>query len=119
MPLVQGVTDLALSRAGAMTTAEFLAWGVPAILVPLPSSAENHQALNARALQQAGAAVHLDQDGLTAEVLWGTIAGLAEDGHALSMMSEHARERARPDATSDIVREMAGLLPDARPGGVE
>ncbi|MCH7855686.1 MAG: UDP-N-acetylglucosamine--N-acetylmuramyl-(pentapeptide) pyrophosphoryl-undecaprenol N-acetylglucosamine transferase [Gemmatimonadetes bacterium] len=119
MPRVQGATDLALSRAGAMTTAELLAWGVPAILVPLPSAAANHQALNARALQQTGAAVHLDQEGLTAEVLWGTITGLVEDGHALATMSERARERSQPDATSAIVREMVDLLPDPRPGSVQ
>jgi len=118
MPRVQGVTDLALSRAGAMTTAELLAWGVPAILVPLPSAAENHQALNARALQQAGAAISLDQKGLTAGELWRTITRLAEDGPALATMSERARERSRPDATSLIVREMVDLLPDPRSGGV-
>ena len=118
MPRVLGVADLALSRAGAMTTAELLAWGVPAILVPLPSAAANHQELNARALQQAGAAVHLAQQGLTAETLWRTIARLAEDRQELATMSELARERSRPDATSLIVREIVGLLADPQPGDV-
>ena len=118
VPRVLGVTDLALSRAGAMTTAEILAWGVPAILVPLPTAAANHQELNARALQQAGAAVHLEQEGLTAETLWGTVASLAGDRQALATMSERARDRSRPDATSLIVREMVGLLPDSRARGV-
>ena len=118
MPRVLGVADLALSRAGAMTTAELLAWGVPAILVPLPSAAANHQELNARALQQAGAAVHLAQRGLSAETLWRTITRLAEDGQALATMSELARERSRPDATSLIVREIVGLLADPQPGDV-
>jgi UDP-N-acetylglucosamine--N-acetylmuramyl-(pentapeptide) pyrophosphoryl-undecaprenol N-acetylglucosamine transferase len=117
VPLVLGVTDLAVSRAGAMTTAEILAWGVPAILVPLPTAAANHQELNARALQEAGAAVHLEQEGLTAEGLWRTIARLAEDPQILSTMSQRARERSRPDATSLIVREMVGVLSDPRPGG--
>ena len=119
IPLVLGVTELALSRAGAMTTAELLAWGVPAILVPLPTAAADHQEMNARALHQAGAAVHLVQDGLTAETLWDHLTRLAEDHHALATMSERARERSRPDATSFIVREMAGLLPDPRSGGVQ
>ncbi len=117
VPLVLGVTDLAVSRAGAMTTAEILAWGVPAILVPLPTAAANHQELNARALQQAGAAVHLEQEGLTAEGLWSTIARLAGDPRMLAKMSQRARERSRPDATSLIVREMVGVLSDPRPGG--
>ena len=117
VPLVLGVTDLAVSRAGAMTTAEILAWGVPAILVPLPTAAANHQELNAHALQEAGAAVHLEQEGLTAEGLWRTIARLAEDPQILATMSQRARERSRPDATSLIVREMVGVLSDPRPGG--
>ena len=117
VPLVLGVTDLAVSRAGAMTTAEILAWGVPAILVPLPTAAANHQELNARALQEAGAAVHMEQEGLTAEGLWRTIARLAEDPQMLAMMSQRARERSRPDATSLIVREMVGVLSDPRPEG--
>jgi UDP-N-acetylglucosamine--N-acetylmuramyl-(pentapeptide) pyrophosphoryl-undecaprenol N-acetylglucosamine transferase len=117
VPLVLGVTDLAVSRAGAMTTAEILAWGVPAILVPLPTAAANHQELNARALQEAGAAVHLKQEGLTAEELWKTIGDVAEDPHRLATMSSSARERSRPDATSLIVHEMVGLLSDPSPGG--
>ncbi len=117
VPRVLGVTDLAVSRAGAMTTAEILAWGVPAILVPLPTAAANHQELNARALQQAGAAVHLEQEGLTAEGLWSTIARLAGDPRMLAKMSQRARERSRPDATALIVREMVGVLSDPRPGG--
>ncbi len=117
VPLVLGVTDLAVSRAGAMTTAELSAWGVPAILIPLPTAAANHQELNARALQEAGAAVHLDQEGLTAEDLWRTIIRLAEDPPALGTMSENARARSRPDATLLIVREVVGLLSDPPRGG--
>jgi UDP-N-acetylmuramate--alanine ligase len=119
VPLVLGVTDLALSRAGAMTTAEISAWGVPAILVPLPTAAANHQELNARALQRAGAAMHLEQEGLTAGTLWSTIAGLAGDRQARATMSERARHRSRPDATSLIVRDMVGLLPDLPSQGVQ
>ena len=56
--------DLAVSRAGAMATAEFLAWGVPAVLVPLPTAAADHQTMNALALAGAGAAVHLRESAL-------------------------------------------------------
>jgi UDP-N-acetylglucosamine--N-acetylmuramyl-(pentapeptide) pyrophosphoryl-undecaprenol N-acetylglucosamine transferase len=117
VPHVLAVTDLALSRAGAMTTAELMAWGVPAILVPLPTSAANHQEMNALALEQAGAAVHLTQGGLTAEDFWATIARLAEDPQTLAAMSERARERSRPDATSFIVGQMVGLLATPERGG--
>ena len=57
--------DLALARAGAMTHAELFAWGIPAILVPLPTAAADHQTLNARTLAAAGAAIHLPQSELT------------------------------------------------------
>lgn len=116
VPLVLAVTDLALSRAGAMTTAEILAAGVPAILVPLPTAAADHQDMNARALETAGAAVRLAEGGLSADALGRTIAGLAEDGTTLTAMGELARERSRPEATSVIVREMARLLPPSSAG---
>ncbi|HKO15123.1 MAG TPA: glycosyltransferase, partial [Gemmatimonadaceae bacterium] len=59
-------SDLALARAGAMSTAELCAWGIPAVLVPLPTAAADHQTINARALQAAGAAIALPQAELTA-----------------------------------------------------
>ena len=116
VPLVLGVTELAVSRAGAMTTAELLAWGVPAILVPLPTSAAGHQQLNALALQRAGAARHLSQEGLTTRTLWGSVVELAHDQAELDKMSRAARTRSRPQATSTIVTELMTLLPD--PHGV-
>jgi UDP-N-acetylglucosamine--N-acetylmuramyl-(pentapeptide) pyrophosphoryl-undecaprenol N-acetylglucosamine transferase len=91
---------------------------VPAVLIPLPTAAANHQEPNARALERAGAAVHLGQEGLTAETLWRTVTHLAEDDQTLYTMSECAKERSRPDATSLIVRDLVGLLSDPRPGDV-
>ncbi len=110
MPSVLSLTDLAVSRAGAMTTAELLAWGVPAVLVPLPTAAANHQELNARALAESGAAVHLPQTGLTAETLWGAVTELARDERRMEEMSRAARARSYPEATRDIVTEMVRLL---------
>ncbi len=114
IPSALSITDLALSRAGAMTTAELLAWGVPAILVPLPTAAANHQAVNAQALYESGAAVHLPQGDLTAEVLWRTVVDLASDEDRLEHMGQAARTRSRPTATEAIVTEMIRLLPGPR-----
>ena len=111
MPSALGVADLAVSRAGAMTTAELLAWGVPAILVPLPTAAANHQELNARALDEAGAALHLSQADLTPAALWRAVADLSSDEERLGRMSRAARARSHPGATTAIVAEMVGLLP--------
>ena len=54
--------DLALTRAGALTVAELCAWGIPSLLVPLPTAAADHQHANARALEAAGAAELLEQN---------------------------------------------------------
>jgi UDP-N-acetylglucosamine--N-acetylmuramyl-(pentapeptide) pyrophosphoryl-undecaprenol N-acetylglucosamine transferase len=103
--------DLAVSRAGAMMTAELLAAGVPALLVPLPTAAADHQTRNAEALAEAGAAVCLHESELTPARLWNELTALA-GSHALrERMSASARERARPDAARDIARALLTLLP--------
>src|SRR6478672_265582 len=76
-------TDLALVRAGAMTTAELFAWEIPAVLVPLPTAAADHQSVNARTLEAAGAAIHLPQSTLTVESLSSTLRGLTRDPAAM------------------------------------
>ena len=122
--------DVAVSRAGAMATSEFLAWGLPAVLVPLPTAAEDHQAHNARALEAAGAAVHLPERGangrpLAGDRLWETVRGLLDDPERLETMAAAARRRARPVAAREIAvavvelatgrRKDAGRLGDGRP----
>lgn len=105
--------DLAVSRAGAMTTAELFAWGIPAVLVPLPTAAADHQTTNAVTLEQAGAALHVPQSQLTVERLDGTIRRLLEEPAALERLSRGAAARARPDAAETIARQIVTLL-DAR-----
>lgn len=105
--------DIAISRAGAMATAEFLAWGVPMLLVPLPTAAADHQTHNAQALEEAGAAVHLPQKALTPESLWAEINGLLNDAGRREAMGRAARERAHPDAAREIAEQLILLLPEA------
>lgn len=95
-------TDFALSRAGASTTAELSAWGIPTILVPLPTAAADHQAQNARAIVAAGAAEMIEQTALTPEVLESTVSRLLGDPRRLDDMREKTLLRARPDAAKDI-----------------
>jgi UDP-N-acetylglucosamine--N-acetylmuramyl-(pentapeptide) pyrophosphoryl-undecaprenol N-acetylglucosamine transferase len=106
-----GIADLALSRAGAMATSEFLAWGVAAVLVPLPTAAADHQTFNARALAEAGAAVHLPQKQLTGAALGAALHELLDEPSRLDVMRQRARERGQPDAARDIARQLARLLP--------
>jgi UDP-N-acetylglucosamine--N-acetylmuramyl-(pentapeptide) pyrophosphoryl-undecaprenol N-acetylglucosamine transferase len=112
-----GVADVAVSRAGAMTTSEFLAWAIPMVLVPLPTAAEDHQTHNARALEQAGAAVHLPERGLTGEELWSTVTGLAVDPARLEAQRKAARQRGRPESAARIAAALDGLLAPPVRGG--
>ncbi|HUF12749.1 MAG TPA: undecaprenyldiphospho-muramoylpentapeptide beta-N-acetylglucosaminyltransferase [Longimicrobiales bacterium] len=113
MPRALAASDLALSRAGAMMTAELQAWGIPMLLVPLPTAAADHQTHNAVALDAAGAGVHLRQSALTPESLWNVIVSLVKDPVRRDTMGRIARERGRPDAASSIAAKLVELLPEA------
>lgn len=95
-------TDLAVARAGAMTTAELFAWGIPALLVPLPTAAADHQTTNAMTLQRAGAAVCIPQVQFTTERLDGTVRRLLEHRDELERLAAGAAARARPNAAEEI-----------------
>src|SRR5436190_3902867 len=102
--------DLALARAGAMTTAELFAWGIPPILVPLPTAAADHQTHNARALAAAGAAVNLPQSELTVDRLDAAVRALLDDPSAMARLAAGASARARPDVAGTIARRILTLL---------
>jgi UDP-N-acetylglucosamine--N-acetylmuramyl-(pentapeptide) pyrophosphoryl-undecaprenol N-acetylglucosamine transferase len=114
MPKALAVADLAISRAGAMATSEFTAWGVPAVLIPLPTAAGDHQRLNAEALESAGAALNLPQAGLNGEGLWARVSPLLMDAEARSEMAGRARERGRPGAAREIAQSLALLTRSGR-----
>jgi UDP-N-acetylglucosamine--N-acetylmuramyl-(pentapeptide) pyrophosphoryl-undecaprenol N-acetylglucosamine transferase len=103
-------TDLALARAGAMTTAELFAWGIPALLVPLPTAAADHQTTNAVTLERAGAAIHIPQSQLTVDHFDATIRRLLADPSALSTLAAGAARRARPNAADEIARRILALV---------
>lgn len=102
--------DVAVTRAGAMTTAELFAWGIPPILVPLPTAAADHQTTNAVALERAGAAVHVPQAQFTVERLDGTVRRLLENPSELRRLADGAAARARPRAADEIARRILALL---------
>ncbi|MDX2194122.1 MAG: undecaprenyldiphospho-muramoylpentapeptide beta-N-acetylglucosaminyltransferase [Gemmatimonadales bacterium] len=104
------VADLVVSRAGMLTVAELCAWGLPSILIPLPTAAANHQEENAKALAAAGAAVHLPQATLTPDSLGNEIRRLLSDAAARRVLAEKALRRGKPDAARDIVTHILALL---------
>jgi UDP-N-acetylglucosamine--N-acetylmuramyl-(pentapeptide) pyrophosphoryl-undecaprenol N-acetylglucosamine transferase len=102
--------DLVVGRAGAMTLAELTAWGLPSVLVPLPTAAADHQTANAVALERAGAAVHLPERAVTASVLAETVRGLLRDPARLAAMADAARRRGQPHAARAVAECLLTLL---------
>jgi UDP-N-acetylglucosamine--N-acetylmuramyl-(pentapeptide) pyrophosphoryl-undecaprenol N-acetylglucosamine transferase len=98
--------DLAITRAGAMTTAELAAWRIPPILVPLPTSAADHQTVNAKALAAVGAARWVRQSDLTVDALDGLVRELITTPGELAAIAAAELERARPHAADDIARRI-------------
>ena len=107
MHLAYAVADLVVCRSGAMTLAEIAACGTPAILVPYPYAAHNHQEVNARNLVERGAASLILDRELSGERLAREIAHLLADRQTLRRMSAHARTFARPDAAERLARSLA------------
>ncbi len=105
--------DLAVCRAGASTLAELACAGLPAVLVPYPFAARDHQRRNAEALVAAGAAELLDQqefaDGKT-EMLTKKILKLLDDPVLLASMSASARALALPQAASSLVEGLEAQI---------
>ena len=104
--LAYAVADLVVCRSGAMTLAEIAACGTPAILVPYPHAAHNHQEVNAHNLVERGAAALVLDRELTGERLAREIAHLVSDRQTLRRMSANARTFARLDAAERIVKSL-------------
>jgi UDP-N-acetylglucosamine--N-acetylmuramyl-(pentapeptide) pyrophosphoryl-undecaprenol N-acetylglucosamine transferase len=104
------VSDLVLSRAGMITVAEICAWGLPSVLVPLPTAAADHQTHNARAMEEAGAAAVLAQSEMVREGVGGVLGRLLAGGAEREAMAAAARGRGRPQAARDIVSLLLTLV---------
>lgn len=102
MPQLYGAADVCVSRAGAMSVAELLITGVPAILVPLPGAPRDHQTRNAEALVALGAAVHVPDPECDGDRLAKELEALLADADRLRAMGEAARRSAHPDAAARI-----------------
>ncbi|MBR1647079.1 MAG: undecaprenyldiphospho-muramoylpentapeptide beta-N-acetylglucosaminyltransferase [Selenomonadaceae bacterium] len=110
MPTAMAMADLAIFRAGATGLAELTARGVPAILIPYPFAAENHQEFNARSLVDAGAAKMILNKDLTAEILSATINELLTSPDTLKKMSEASLSLGKPQAAAEIADLILELI---------
>jgi UDP-N-acetylglucosamine--N-acetylmuramyl-(pentapeptide) pyrophosphoryl-undecaprenol N-acetylglucosamine transferase len=97
--------DLVVARAGG-SVFEIAAHGVPAILVPYPNAAGDHQRTNARWMADAGAAVVIEDDELTGPRLARQVAVLLADATGLASMAAASRALARPDAAHAVAAQL-------------
>lgn len=95
--------DLVVSRAGATTIAEVSCAGIPALLIPYPYAAQDHQRRNAQNLVEKGAAVMIEPGQISGEALAQNLLELMNDRSRLASMSARMRAHSRPDAARQIV----------------
>jgi len=107
--------DLVVARAGG-SVFELAAHGTPAILVPYPHAAGDHQSANARWMAEAGAAVVIPDAELDAERLAREVAALLGDPARLAAMAAAARALARPDAAHEVAQELLAAAAAAAAG---
>jgi UDP-N-acetylglucosamine--N-acetylmuramyl-(pentapeptide) pyrophosphoryl-undecaprenol N-acetylglucosamine transferase len=112
MPARLAAADLVVCRAGASTLSELTAAGRPAVLVPYPHAADDHQRHNAESIEKVGGARVVTDDKLNEGRLLDVVEALLADREALHRMGQASRTLARPDATGkivDVARELLGL----------
>ena len=102
MPQLQDIADLVITRAGAGTISELCIKGLPAILIPFPYAADDHQTFNAMALKEKRAAVMIKDNELTGQTLKKTMEDLIENKERLNRMAERLNHLAMPDADEKI-----------------
>ncbi|MGE5314717.1 MAG: undecaprenyldiphospho-muramoylpentapeptide beta-N-acetylglucosaminyltransferase [Acidobacteriota bacterium] len=108
MSAAYAASDLAVCRSGATTLAELTRLGKPAILVPYPHAAANHQELNARALVEAGAARMIEDAKVGAE-LRAAVTALVNDAEGMETMRRKSRALGKPDAGRMIAERIMHL----------
>ncbi len=109
MPAVLGKAAVCVARAGALTLAELAIMRRPAILIPLPTAADDHQTMNALAFERAGAAVVLPQGEASATRLADLVDEILQNPARRASMADAMGTLARTDATRDIVAELLAI----------
>ena len=102
MPRIQDMADLAITRAGAGILSELCIKGLPAILIPFPHAADDHQTFNAQALEDQGAAVWIKDEELSGHGLKRTMEDLIQNPEKLARMRANLKQLAMADADEKI-----------------
>ena len=107
---VYSIADLMVCRAGGMTIAEITACGIPAVFIPLPTAAGDHQRLNAQAIADAGGGVVLNQSTLTGCKLADEIIRIIENPEEQRWMAYQSRQLGKPHAGEEIAQSIFSLI---------
>ena len=106
MEEVYSAADLSLARSGAASLAELAAFSLPAILIPYPYAAEDHQTRNAEIFTRAGAAIIIKESEISGDFLSRKIRELIEDPQTIRRMSQSAARLAPTNAAARVVDTM-------------
>jgi UDP-N-acetylglucosamine--N-acetylmuramyl-(pentapeptide) pyrophosphoryl-undecaprenol N-acetylglucosamine transferase len=110
MPQLQTKADLIITRAGAGIIAEICIKGLPAIFIPFPHAADDHQKFNAKALEKLGAAIVIEDKNLTGQILKQRMEKLIKDKKKLVRMGRSLKQAAMPDADKKIASYILNII---------
>ncbi len=103
-------SDLVVCRAGAISLSEVAYFGIPAIIIPFPWAAGDHQVKNAESFRVKKAAVVIEEKNLTSEILLHEIVNILNNLELCENMAHAMKSLAKPQATQDIVSDIIGTL---------
>ncbi len=107
---VMRAADLVVCRSGALTVTEIAVVGVPAIMIPFPFAAENHQYFNAKTLENVGAGIIIEEKDLTKEKLEKAIEDIIFDDEKLEAMAKNAKSVGDNKALERIEKELEKIV---------
>lgn len=102
--------DLLITRAGAMTVTELSIARRPAILIPLPTAAENHQLFNAKVVENSGAGIVIEENVLNEDILYDKILNVISNNDLLKTMGANAAKLYKPAVEQEIYREIKSVI---------
>ena len=106
MELFLSAADIVFSRSGGSSIAELALFGRPAVLIPFPFAAEDHQRANAQYLADADAGVLVDNYDLSPDRSRDLLAGFLADKELWKKRGENAKQLAKPDAADDLLEKI-------------
>jgi len=104
MEIPLNAADLAISRAGSLSISELNLCGLPSILVPYPYAAADHQRFNAKAMEEAGASIYLEDSECNSSKIFELILYILNNPEKFEQMKNSNKKMAKPQATEDIIR---------------